>query len=300
MVWFVWALLGAFFSSLEGIIDKKIVIKKEKSLDGTVASFYRNIAFYIFILLFGFSGLFGSVTLFIAVPIIIWAFFHVISSIIYDYFLKNSEIIRYNAITFVFPIFLILTDKFIFSINYSALEIIGFFLLIIGGYTVTLDGKNRSSIYSSKQWLLLFVSFLIVASQYGLFKYYNNEFGINEVSFYISAWIFVTVFFIIGIFIRKKQNLLLVTATKDNFFVKTLTSKFFDSLAGLFLLKAVSESSLSKVYSLESISPLITLILVVFLVSVLKIDMKEKLDRSNLVTKSIGIGFLCIGGYLIV
>lgn len=300
MVWYVWVLLGVFFSSLERIIDKKLVINKERKLDGLLAAFYRNLAFYVFIIVLGLIGPFGEIKLFFVTLIIVWAFFHVFASIIYDYFLKTAEIVRYSSITFILPILLIFFDKYFFNIEYLVLEIIGVFVLVFGGYIVSLDVKKRKSVFSSKQWALLFFSFLIGAAQYVIFKHYNRVLGINEVSFFVSTWVFVILFFVIGAFLTKKHKILIKTATKNNFFGKTLVSKFFDALAGLFFLKAIAESTVSKVYALESVLPLMTLLLVLFIVKIIGIDMKESFDRKDLLSKLLGVMLLSIGTYLLI
>ncbi len=213
--------------------------------------------------------------------------------------MKKSEIIRYNGIVFIFPLILILCDRYLFRISYSLPEVFGFFLLIIGGYIISMDGRTRRTVFSKMQWLFLSLAFVISASEYFLFKYYNDAMGINSISFYVSAWIFVLLFFVAGIFFRKRQGMLVATFREGGFFGKTLVSKIFDSLSGIFILNAVAMGTVSRVYSLESVSPLITFVLVFLLVKAFRVNMKELLSQHNMLIKLTGVVILSVGSYLI-
>ena len=68
----------------------------------------------------------------------------------------------------------------------------------------------------------------------------------------------------------------------DYFFIKILVAKLFDSFSGIFFLKAITVGTVTKVYSLSSISPIIFLVTVLFVVKVLKVDLNESLDNKNL------------------
>lgn len=301
MTWYILTILWIACSSLQRIIEKKIVIWKEFSLDPLIGSFYRNLAFYIFLIIFWLSvDYFWKMYFFISFPIIFRSFFHVFKSIIYDYFLKNTELSRYNSLTFIFPIILVLIDNFFLWESYTFYEIIWIWLLIFWWWIITIERKTKKNIFSFKQWFLLLIWFLIWWAQFILFKYYNETIWLNEISFYTSSWIFVLLFFIIQIIYKKKFNILISTAKHDWFFLKTLSWKFLDSLWWLLILKAISISTVSKVYSLESIYPIFTFLLVIFLMKVVKINMKEDLDTKNIWYKIISILLISIWWYLLV
>lgn len=298
MPWYLWTLIGTFSGSFETIIDKKLVVHKEKELDPLVTAFNRNLAFLATVSVFGLL-FFGSAKLFFTIPLAIFALFSVGRSVIYDYFLKNSEVVRYTGIGFLFPIILILTDKFLFHIAYSFQSILGIFILVLGGYVVSRDFKNKKSAFSYKQWGLFLVSFLIGISEYILFKFYNTHNGVNAVSFYISAWIMVVAFFLLFTVLQGKLLLFFAIARRNNFLPKTLVSKSFDALAGLFIFKAIAVSAVAKVYALESVAPLSVFLVVFVLVKVFGVDLKEALDKRNMLTKLAGVIILSVGSYLI-
>jgi uncharacterized membrane protein len=300
MTWIIWTLLGTTFSSIERIIDKKLVIGKKQTLDSLIASFYRNFTYFIIINIFGMIGVFGKINIFFSIPIIVWAFFHLFGSLLYDYFLKNSEIVRYNSIICIFPVILILFDKYLFNISYSAMETIGLLLLVLGGFLVSINVKTKENAFSIKQWLLLIITFIISGSQLFLFKYYNSTLDINAISFYTNTWFFVILFFIIAILIQRKQGKLITIAKENKFLLKTFVSKLFDSLSGLFILFALVEGTVSKVYALQSASPLIAFLLVWFLVRIAKVNLDESLEGGNIVAKLFGVLILSVGSYLII
>jgi len=300
MIWFLWALLGTFFSSLDSIIDKKIVVRREKEIDALVGSFYRNLMFWVFIILIGLSGIFGKIVPMFAFPLLIFAVLHVGSSLVYDHFLKNSEVIRFTSIGFIFPFILIVGDRFIFDITYTLQDFIGIFLLVLGGYVMAYNFIDGKSAFSLKQWGFFIFAFLVGIFEYVLFKIYHNSVGINEVSFYFSAWIYVMIAFSIFILIKGKLKIMPSTAMKDGYIYKTSVSKFSDALGGIFLLKAVSLSTITKVHSIEAFAPLIVFILALIMYKQFKWDLKESFDKKNLTMKFLAVIMLSIGGYLII
>ena len=302
MVWFVWALLGTFFSALESIIDKKIIVTREKDIDPLVGSFYRNFMFWVFIIIGALSGVFGKLVTIYTIPLAIFGVLHVGASLIYDHFLKNAEVVRFRSISFLFPFLLIIGDRFIFSVSYTLQDFVGIFLLVLGGYMMAynfIDGKKKIA-FTPKQWAFFTFDFLVSMYAYVLFKLYNNSIGLNEVSFFFSAWIYVTVAFLFFIIVTGKVKIMPSTAMKHGFIYKTSVSKFSDALGGIFIFKAISLSTITKVHAITSFAPLILFLLALIMYKQFKWDLKETFDKKNLIMKLIAVVILSIGGYLII
>ena len=297
--WYVFVIVGLIFHSFERIIDKKLVIKK-KGLDPFICSFIRNLCFFISILVIGVFGFFGKIEFFFSIIIVIWSFFHIIASMTYDYLIKKNQIIKFEGINFLFFIFLIGIDNYFFKIDYSFLALIGALFLISGGILVSKNKsleRNKKTDY--KNYFFLFYHFLIAIIQVYIFKYYNVNFGINEITFYTNTWIYVSLFYILFTLVRKKHILFFKISKENKFFLKTLLSKFFDSIAGLFMLKAISLSSVSKVHLLGSISPIIFFVVVLFFTKILRFNLEEDFSEKSFFRKLFAVIFLGIGSFLI-
>ena len=299
-LWYIFVILGVIFHSFERIIDKKLVVRK-KGLDPLTCAFIRNLCFYISILFIGIFGFFGKIEFFFSLIIVVWSFFHVIASITYDYLIKKNQVIKFEGITFLFSIFLIGIDKYFFEIDYSFLALIGALFLIYGGILVS---KNKYSKKNKKvdyvNYLFFSYHFLISIIQVYIFKYNNITYGINEITHYTNTWFYVSLFFLLFMLIKKKHILFFKISKENNFFLKTLLSKFLDSISGLFMLKAISLSSVSKVHLFGSISPIIFFIIVLFLSKILKVDLEEDFNNKSLLRKLCGVIFLGIGSFLII
>lgn len=303
MTWFIYALLWVLFSSFENLIDKKLVTDKEDKIDWLISSFYRNFAFYIILLLVGILFYSNTIEIFITLPIILYGGIHICRSLLYDYFLKKSEVTRYSSITFLFPLILILIDKYVFNIGYTVINIIWIFLLIIWWYIITINFSNnniKKTYFSLSQWGMILVSFLIILFQLIMFKYYNTHYWLDEMSFYLNTWFFVLLFFWILILIKKKSKILISTAKNDWFLMKTFISKFFDTLGWLLILKALTLTSITNVYIVGSFSPLIMFLISIFLYLILKVNLKEDFSKNNLLIKLLASIIFLIGSYMII
>ena len=298
--WYVFVIMSLIFGSFEKIIDKKLIVNR-KNLDPLICSFIRNLCFYISILFIGFLGFFGKVEFFFSILIVIWSFFHVLASMTYDYLIKKNQIIKFEGINFLFFIFLIGVDKYFLNVDYSFLALFGALFLISGGVLIS---KNKSSQKNKKvdymNYLFFFYHFLIAVIQVYIFKYYNLNSGINEITFYTNTWVYVSLFFMLFILVKKKHILFFKISKENNFFLKIMFSKFFDSISGLFMLKAISLSSVSKVHLFGSISPIIFFLIVLIFTKILKFNLEEDFSEKSFFRKLFGVILLGAGSFLII
>ncbi len=297
MLWFTFILISVVGEVIETIIDKLAVVDNEKNINPIIASFYRNLAFFSFIVIGAITGIFGEFQLFFAPPLILLGTIWVLSSLSYDYLLKNAEITWFGSLIYLFSISTILIDVIFFRETFNFLQIVGIISLLIGAYLLS-KKKNSLSKISKKTWLILFLKFTIYVLAYSIFKWYNNSINLNEISFYISVWAITIPTFVILILIKKKYNLLVSTAKKNKFLAKTILAKFFDFISSIFFLKAIALSNISLANAAHAIFPLVLLGCSYFLQRN-NFNLKEDFEKSSLNRKLFSISCIVFGVILI-
>jgi uncharacterized membrane protein len=294
MIWYIWALLAMVASSCETIIDKAILIKKPEKIDFLVAMFYRNFWFFIGIALIGITGFMGKLSFIFNVPFLVLAIIYPLTSFSYDYFLRNNEVSRFSAIFRIFPIFFFAFDKLFFHSSFSFIQIIGILLLVIGAMIFSIDIKKNKSSFSGEGWFWMFVYMGINMYLYVVFKISSRT--INGVSFYFSIWALMMLVYVLSLVLTRKYLKMKETALADNFLVKTIVSKGFDSLGGVFYLQAISLSSLTLASAFNSFSPLVLLTILLFVSLATRTNLKEDFSKNVVWQKVIATALLIIGG----
>lgn len=289
MLWYTLVLIAVICEALESIIDKVLVVNKESKIDAVIASFFRNLGFFVFVCIAWVLWIFGPLEFFVTPAIVLLWVIWIVNSLIYDYVLRYTKLSQLTGITFIFPILLLIFDIFVFEESFSLIQIIAILCVFFGAFQMSTghssDGKK--SMLWVKIWGLMFAKFLIYAIAYAIFKHYHISEGLSEINFYFSVWVFVMLSYGVVIMMTWKFQMLLSAASQDGLLPKTLLAKFFDFLSGIFFLQAVVLASLTSVKALHSLLPLVIL-LFSFIIQKCWVSLKE--------TFGIGkwIGVLCI------
>lgn len=288
-------MLGSMVAgSLEEIIDKVIIIKKAQSIDGLIATFYRNLCFYFFTIILGLTGLFGSMTFVINVHFLIIAIMWPLNSLSYDYFLRHVEISRFNAFFYLFPFIFLIIDATYFHVPFAAMKIIGILFLVLGAFLFSVDLKRGKSVITVRGFFWLLIKMLSYIYLLFVFKLMSNS--VNEVSFYFSIWTIVIFIYLIFLVSTQRYRSLVQTASINGFLYKTFLSKGFDTLSSIFYLEALSFTSLTLISAFASFSPIVLLILLLGLTKFSRINVAEDFSKIPLTLKIIGTLFLILGG----
>ncbi|MGV8162405.1 MAG: hypothetical protein ACP5N2_03695 [Candidatus Nanoarchaeia archaeon] len=301
MLWFFLAFLAVVFLSFETIIDKILVVGKEKTLDPVVASFFRNLAFFVAIALFGVLGIFGKMQFFVTLPIVILGALWIFSSLAYDFMLKNAEISRTSSISHIFPLLLLPLDVLFFGTKFTVLMIFAILVLVVGALLLSFSFSKKGirSLFSKKLWLFLFIEFVLLAFSLILFKKYNIANGLNEVSFYFSVWLFVVITYLTVLVIRGGWRKVPRTATENGFLAKTFISKLFDAVGVILETRALIFASMTSVEVIGSLFPLVVFLLA-FVFQQIGFNLKEEFSSRSVMSKLIGIALLIVGSLMMV
>lgn len=296
MPWYVFTLLSTFAGSFERILDKRLLTGR-RSPDPLLASFYRNAAFFMIVSAFAFISR-GRISLLFNIPLIVWALLHVGTALAYDYFLRTTEIVRYNSLSFAFSLLILLFDKLIFGVSLAPHEIVGLLVLGFGGCVISVDARSLRPALAAKQWVLLIIASVISGAEYFLFKYYSRTIQIDVPSFYVSVWLIVVLYLLIILLVKRRVPTIASLRQQKSFLAGTVLSKSIDAIAGLLSLYAVTLTTISNVYVLESLTPLSTFATAILLTKSFRWKLGESIDRHNLIYKACGVTLIAIGSML--
>jgi drug/metabolite transporter (DMT)-like permease len=280
-------------SSLENIIDKVIIIKKPGNVDILCAMFFRNLGFFVCIVLIGLTGLIGKMSFVFNIPILILVIVYPAVSFSYDHFLRNYEVSRFSSILHILPLFFLFFDNLFFHYSYSLIQLIGIFLLVFGSLLFSYNIKKNKSAFSWKGILLLFAFLVVEIYLYIIFKITSET--INGVSFFASVWSMMMIEYVLLLIITKKYKKLQVTATSNGFLLNTFIAKSFDSLSSVFYMQALSVATLTAVSAFISLSPLVMLVILLCIYFLTNIKISEDFSQETLTLKIFATIILILG-----
>jgi uncharacterized membrane protein len=293
MPWYIWALLSMIAGSFEEIIDK-FLLKTPKKIDALIATFYRNLGFFVFTVIAGFLGIFGKMSFVFNINFLILAIIWPLNSLSYDYFLRKVEVSRFNGLFYTFPLIFLFLDSIFFHMPYSQLQIVGALLIVMGSVLFSFDNVRKRFVITFEGFLWLLFKMASYTYLLFLFKFLSSS--INEISFYFSIWSLVMVIYIVVVLLTKKHKKLKQTAIANGFLAGTFLSKGFDFLSSVFYLEALSFASLTLVSSFTSFSPLILLVILLLISIHKRANYTEDFSPKVLGLKVIATLILITGG----
>ncbi len=297
-MWQIFSVLGLLSNAIENVIDKKALVKV-KSIDNTIATFVRVLFYVLLMCIVGYFTV-GNIKLIFYPSIILFGLVSALNSFSYTYALKRIEVTNIGIISYAGPLLFLFIDSVVLHTQFSISQIAGILLLVIGGTAFSFDGstyKFKKEI-SPKVWMIFIFWFIYGGVEAYLFKFFNHEQGVNSVSFFVSVWMFACLFLFISVLIQRKLPLLSYSKLKG-FLGVTILGKTFDSASSLFTAQALILASVSQVRSMGALAPLTLLCVTFFVQGILKISVEERLDRKNLIWKSIFMIILISGGLMI-
>lgn len=302
-MWQAYSVLSSFFSAFEESIDKANIVR-QKTIGLFAATWIRNvaytvIAFFAALLIEGH----GEKLLFTA-PILMLGAVNAANSIFYTVLLQRLEITASGILFELTPFVFLFTDMYVTRSRLSPPEVLGIFLLVVGGWTF-LGAKSSIAAKDRKKKLAIGGIFLFNLVYYGfysyLFKYYSAYRHVTETRFLLSGGI-ATVFFLSIVCLASMVLQKRVPPRKHvvaHFTAISFTSKIADYASSYFFLSALALASVAQVSAMESFYPVILMLVVIVLQGWMHVRMKERLDRKSLAHKLAGVVLISLGMYLV-
>jgi len=298
-MWQLFTFGALIFESAEEVVDK-IIIVGDMAINSAVATFYRNLIYFLFAAVLGLTGIFGHLSFLMTWPIVFVGLLATGSSVFYTYLLKHVELTGSSALNYARPAIFLLIDILVLKARFSGHEILGIVLLILGGMLfvvnpLTWEVKKQ---YTKHVWLIFAYETIAYAAEFYIFKHYVTAKNLNEVSYIFSTYVFVVIgLFILALYKHNWKDFAR-TAKHNHYMAKITLSKAFDFFYSLLWYHAIKLAAVSQVNALESFYPLILLVLLYFTQEKFKFDAGEKLDRTSLFQKSLATAILVAGAWL--
>lgn len=295
MTWHIWILLSIIAGTLEELIDKIVLVKRPENIDPVVASFFRNLCFFVFTVLAGLWGIFGEMHFIFTTSLLVLALLWPLNSLSYDYFLRHVELSRFNGFFYAFPFIFVIIDILFFHQSYSLMQMLGVLLIVIGSIVFSFDHAQKRFVVTWQGTFWLLVKMAAYVYMAVLFKQMSDF--TNEISFYFSAWTLVIAVYGIILFVTGRYRHIPLTARTNGFLKSTFISKGFDFLSGIFYFKAIALASLATVSTASALSPLVLLMLLMGVSLFTKVDI-EDFSKETAGLKIVATVALVAGGIL--
>ncbi len=300
-MWIIFAIGSLLAESIETAADK-IALVTDETVDVLAATTLRVFFYCLVVGVVGWSGILGKLHVFIPAPILILGLLCGLSSIFYTYLLKHIEATGYAALSYASPILYLLIDTFIVKAHLDFLQIIGIFLLTIGGILFVINPKRfRLKKEFTPAVLAIFAfSFAINAFEYYSFKFYYSAGRINEISFYFNVFTIALLALAVTLILKGKLPQLKDTVLHHTGFMKTIfVSKIFDAICSILWLYAIALATVSQVNAMNALYPLMLMVALYIAQKVFQLTAKEDFSQKKSVVKFGAVLLLCVGGILI-
>jgi len=297
-MWQLFALGALFFTAGENVADKAALVN-HRSVDSDVASFYRPLLFFLVISAVGLSGWLGPLQF--VFPLSIWLFTPVamFASIFYTYLLKKIEVTSIGAAAYLAPFLFLFIDTHLLQTHFTALQILGILLLILGGIAFSLDGRTRrvKPELTWAVWAIFIFNLCYSGTEAYLFKSLNTSQGVNSPSFFASLWLLASLGLFLIVILKGKSHLLGHPSVRA-YIPRVTLSKSFDAMSSLLWGQALIFATVSQVSAFDATFPLVLFVVVVVAQNLFGVNLKEKLDRDHVVWKAGAIILIVFGGLL--
>ncbi len=298
-MWQLLALLAIVAVSLQDVVDKWAMVSN-RTIDASVATFWRNALAFIFTLAVGVWGILGPLTWYFDLWILAFALMLVCTSYLYTYMLRRVEVTSIEMDNYLAPLIFLAVDVVLVEATLSFAQIVGVLLLACGGFLLTMDGKthHRKREFSPKVFGIILFWIAYGGFQYYLFKHLHETQGLSSVSFMASTYVIVIGIMLLVVVARGKYKALF-NAASARYLPPVALSKGLDTAATLLTLTAITYASVSQVSAIGALAPLMLLVIAVFVQKETRFNIRERVDRANIVWKIVAIGALSLGIYLV-
>ncbi len=292
MEWVFFAVLAALLWAVESVADKIIISKfiKDPSVMTIIWGFLQLLVF--FVLLFHNLDVSNGLIILLA---IISGMIGMLAAVPYFKALNLEEASRIIPIIYFSPLIVLILSFIFLGERLGFIQIIAFFLILIGGFLLSL--RNIKDMFTLKRafWLMVFVAFLSAVWQILMKHVYSNITFLDG-----FFWFKIGGFFggIILLLLKKNrvsfiQNLQTI---KSKVFIFVMLGVGLVSLAdSLSYGYAIKLGPVSLVSVLDGIAPLFILIITILLSKYLPKILKEEIDKKILLTKAFAIALMIVG-----
>ena len=298
-MWQAFATLALVATALQNVADKWAIVSDRK-IDPAVATFWRNALALVFVVIVGLSGILGPLTWYFDPFIIAFALLLVGSAFFYTYMLKHVEVTGIEMDNYLAPLVFLVVDVMFVEATLNAGQIAGVILLALGGFLLAVDARTRHLKREFSPQVIGIIVFWVFYGgvQYYLFKYLNTEIGLSSVSFMASAYVIAVSVMLLIVTLRGKFRALFQSAS-TRYLPPVALSKAFDTAATLLTLTALTYASVSQVSAIGALAPLFLLVIAVFVQKETRFNIRERVDKANILGKSIAVLLLALGIYLV-
>jgi len=295
MEWVLYSIIAVLIWSVVNIVDKHVLTKHVKSpflplmilgIIGIIASVFV----YFFL---GFKSL-SSINILLA---LLAGVFYALMSFLYYEAVQLEEISRIIPLFNLSMIFTLVIATIFLNEVFTLIKYVGIFLLFIGSILVSIK-KITIIKFGKAFWLLVlssfFLSFNQVITKYLLgFTDYWTVFSWTR----IGVFIFLIPLFVI--YLPKISELITPKKSAGKIIGIISANEFVNIFGVISFTIAASYGFISLVNALTSTQPLVVLIIAVLLSIFYPKIIKEEIDKSTLIQKTIAIICIIIGVILI-
>jgi drug/metabolite transporter (DMT)-like permease len=298
-MWQLYALGSLIASSGESVVDK-IAIVADRRIDSLVATFWRLALFFLFTIVIGFFGWLGGIQFSFNTLIVLVAAMGIGNSLIYTYLLRRVEITGIGAITYLSPFLFLIIDTRLLHTTFSASELTGIFLMVLGGFAFAIDGKTHhfKREFSPLVWLMLFYMVAYTGVESYAFKYLHDVSGTTAVGFTLSYGVLMVAGLLVLVVVRGESHLLWKHAAKI-YVPRVAISKAFDAAGSVLWVQALTLAAVSQVSAMEALEPLVLFVFTILVQDILRLRTDEKLSRGRMRWKAAAVSMLVLGGLLV-
>jgi uncharacterized membrane protein len=295
MEWFVFALLAPMAFAIANIFDKYILTKKIKDpFSYNIITMMLSIIPLVF-LLFLLNLTFDFSSVLAILYGVAFAFLYVV----YNKALMKEEASRIISLMYTFPIFVVILSSLFLNEYLNVQKYLGIILLVASAFLVSYKKMGKKFTVSITVALILFYAFgsasLKVLTKYALYSIdYWSFFYWSLVGDLIGALLLLLSFRIRKNFIRHMLEI-----DKKTFLI-VLIADVAVWIGYLFLFIATSLGQVSLVTALMSIQPLIVFIFTIILTVRKPKILKEEINKTSLLLKSMAVILILVGSYLII
>ena len=283
MLWFLFTFLSAFFDSVKNVLSKQCL---------------QQIDEHIVVCLYSFSTVFFLVPFifFVEIPFLENTFWralfiggclNLLAGILYMRAIKYSSLSKTIPLTCFAPIFVVITSPFILGEQSNLFDVLGVITVVTGAYILNINKVNSGylaplkSIFKEEgSQLMLCVTFIWGISSA------VDKIGVQSSSPFIwtlSIYIFMTLA-TLPIVLSKNRSIIAllkkksITDSKEigSLFISLILIGLLVSLIGIFQMKAISLTKVSRVEALKLTNVLMTILLE-------HRFLKEKINKKRLV-----------------
>jgi len=239
-------------------------------------------------------------------PLLVWwGLVYSIQAISYTWLLKHVEMTAASVTFALLPLIFLPIDIFVRHEAITTLQIFGIFVLVAGGI-IFFARKHQNTKLSLKRYALMMLGVLVFdavvfGSEGYIFKSVYAENSLAPTSFLVSGMLYMCLFLTLMLLGRMlwvgRGGLRLTGAWK--YARGSSVAKLADYGNIFFSLQALTIASVSQVYAMKVLHPLILLVIALVAQERLKLELEEMFTRDTIVKKVAGIALVVVGSFMI-